>query len=75
MTDTIAVRMSEASHPVPVIKYLTEVRQELQRVTWPTRKQTWEKTAIVIAVSIAVGIYIGVLDSLFTRLMTIIIGT
>ncbi len=62
--------MSEGTRSLPVVKYLTEVRQELQRVSWPTREQTVQKTVLVIAVSIAVGLYIGVLDFLFTRLMT-----
>jgi preprotein translocase subunit SecE len=67
--------MSEGTQSLPMVKYLTEVRQELQRVSWPARQQTFEKTAIVIAVSVAVGLYIGVLDFIFTRLMSIIIGS
>jgi preprotein translocase subunit SecE len=57
-----------------VTKYLTEVRQELQRVSWPDRQQTVQKTLLVISVSVFVGVYIGVLDFLFTRLMTFLIG-
>lgn len=66
--------MSEEVRTLPVIKYLTEVRQELQRVTWPSRQQTLQKTFLVISVSVGVGIYIGLLDFVFTRLMTFLIG-
>lgn len=66
--------MSEGTRSLPIVKYLFEVRQELQRVTWPTRQQTWQKTLLVVAVSLAVGIYIGLLDFIFTRLMTFFIG-
>jgi len=66
--------MSEEVRTLPVITYLTEVRQELQRVTWPSRHQTLQKTVLVISVSVGVGIYIGVLDFIFTRLMTFLIG-
>jgi preprotein translocase subunit SecE len=66
--------MSEGTRTLPVIKYLTEVRQELQRVSWPDRQQTVQKTLLVISVSVFVGVYIGVLDFLFTRLMTFLIG-
>jgi len=66
--------MSEEARTLPVIKYLTEVRQELQRVSWPDRHQTLQKTILVISVSIGVGIYIGVLDFIFTRLATFLIG-
>lgn len=66
--------MSEGTRSLPVIKYLSEVRQELQRVSWPSRQQTIQKTILVISVSLAVGVYIGVLDFVFTRLMTILLG-
>ena len=61
--------MSEGIRSLPVVKYLSEVHQELQRVSWPTRQQTLQKTVLVIAVSVVVGLYIGVLDFLFTRVM------
>jgi preprotein translocase subunit SecE len=67
--------MSDGKRTLPVVQYLTEVRQELLRVSWPTRQQTLQKTGIVIGVSIAVGLYIGVLDFVFTRLMTVLIGS
>ena len=74
-TDTIALHMSDKQRSLPVIQYLTEVREELRRVSWPTRQQTLQKTSIVIVVSIIVGTYIGVLDFAFTRLMSFLIGS
>jgi preprotein translocase subunit SecE len=65
--------MSEGTRSLPVVKYLTEVRQELQRVSWPSREQTLQKTTLVIAVSVAVGLYIGLLDFIFTRVMSVVI--
>jgi preprotein translocase subunit SecE len=58
---------------VPIFTYLREVRDELQKVTWPTRKQTIQKTTLVVAVSVAVGLYIGLLDYLFTQLTALLI--
>lgn len=66
--------MSEQKTSLPVVQYLTEVRQELQRVSWPSREQTIQKTTLVVAVSLAVGAYIGVLDFIFTNIMTVLIG-
>ncbi len=56
-----------------VFRYLREVRDELQKVTWPTKQQTIDKTVLVIVVSVIVGAYIGGLDFLFTRLTSLII--
>jgi len=56
-----------------VFRYLREVRDEVQKVTWPTKQQTIEKTVLVIVVSVIVGAYIGGLDFLFTQLTSFII--
>ena len=56
-----------------VFRYLREVRDELQKVTWPTKQQTIDKTVLAIVVSVIVGAYIGGLDFLFTRLKSLII--
>jgi len=66
--------MSALSHsPVPVLSYLSEVREELKRVTWPTRQQTVQKTTLVVVVSVLVGVYIGILDYLFTQVAAVLI--
>jgi preprotein translocase subunit SecE len=53
--------------------YLLEVKEELQKVTWPSRQQTISMTGLVIGVSVAVGMYIGGLDFLFSRLMALLL--
>lgn len=45
-------------------KWFRELRSELKKVQWPTRKQTVNNTLIVIACVIAVGIFIWVFDAL-----------
>lgn len=59
--------------PFQPVKYVNEVNQELRKVSWPTRHQTWQMTLLVIGVSAAVGVYIGGLDFLFQQLMTLVI--
>ena len=41
-------------------KWLKEMKSELKKVQWPTRKQTINNTLIVIACVIVVGIYIWI---------------
>ena len=43
-------------------KFLREMKSELKKVQWPTRKQVINNTAIVIACVIVVGICIWVFD-------------
>jgi len=42
--------------------FITEVRNELKRVTWPTRKEVYATTLVVIFVSIFFGLYLWVVD-------------
>lgn len=56
-----------------LVEYFKEVVQELKKVSWPTRKQTVNKTLLVIAVSILLSIYVGGLDFSFQQLMRTLI--
>jgi preprotein translocase subunit SecE len=49
--------------------FLTEVRTELEKVSWPTRAQVTKMTVIVVSVSALVALFVGGLDFVFTKLM------
>ena len=55
------------------ITFLREVKNELTKVTWPTRNEVVKLTIIVIGISVAIGIYIGGLDLLFTKLTDLLV--
>jgi preprotein translocase subunit SecE len=42
--------------------FLIEVRNELKRVTWPSRKEVYATTVVVILTSIFFGLYLFALD-------------
>ena len=42
--------------------FLSEVRNELKRVTWPSQKEVYATTVVVILTSAFFGIYLFVLD-------------
>jgi preprotein translocase subunit SecE len=44
--------------------FLSEVRNELRRVTWPSRKEVYATTVVVILTSIFFGLYLFTLDLL-----------
>jgi len=52
-----------------IISYLKEVTIEAKKVNWPTRKETFKYTLIVIGVSIVVAILLGGLDLVFIFLL------
>ena len=42
--------------------FLSEVRNELKRVTWPSQKEVYATTVVVILTSAFFGIYLFILD-------------
>ena len=42
--------------------FLTEVRNEMKRVTWPTKKEVYATTVVVILTSTFFGLYLWGLD-------------
>jgi preprotein translocase subunit SecE len=42
--------------------FLTEVRNELKRVTWPSQKEVYATTVVVILTSAFFGLYLFALD-------------
>ncbi len=52
-----------------LIAFLKDVKIELARVSWPTRKQTIQYTLVVIVMSIAVALFLGAWDAVFGFLL------
>ena len=62
--------MAEAKEKKPNIfkrcfKFFREVKSELKKVVWPTRKQVINNALIVFAIVIIVGVIIYALDTIF----------
>ena len=51
-------------------RFLSEVRNETARVTWPSRKEVYATTFVVILTSIFFGVYLWGVDLLLTALVT-----
>lgn len=60
---TAGPRGAVSTKPVGRIRtFLREVRVEMTKVTWPSRKELLQATAVVIIAVAIAGVYIGVLD-------------
>ncbi len=55
------------------LEFIKSARDELKRVSFPTRKEVAIATIGVISFSVFVAIYLGVLDFLFSKLISIIL--
>ncbi len=46
-----------------VVKYFRDLKSELKKVVWPSRKQVVNNTGIVLAVMIVVGLFLAGIDT------------
>lgn len=54
-------------------EFLQQVKAELQKVTWPTRKETYGSTMVVIVLVLLVAVFLWVVDSaLSTMIQTLL---
>ncbi len=57
-----------------IARWWRETTGELRKVTWPTRKEAWQTTKVVLLVMLLVGSLLAVLDSGFTTLIAMILS-
>ena len=75
-------KTSSVSRTVPVkprnfvdniIQFLREVKVELKKVTWPSRKQTIGSTVVVIILVLIVSLFLGVVDIGLSNLVRVVL--
>ncbi len=56
------------------VQFAREVRQEVGRVTWPSRKETLVTTGLVLALSALAAVFFLVVDQLIQIVMRWVFG-
>lgn len=54
--------------------FLEEVKLELGKVTWPTRKETVATTWVVVVIIVLISLYLGACDVVLAKLMRLILA-
>ncbi len=68
-----ALRTNLSGQGRSITKFLTEVRAELRKVVWPTRREAMNLTGLVVAISVAVGFMLGMIDFAFTEFFRLLL--
>ncbi|MBW1751592.1 MAG: preprotein translocase subunit SecE [Deltaproteobacteria bacterium] len=55
------------------IQFLREVKVELKKVTWPTRKQTMGSTVVVIILVMIISLFLGIVDAGLSGLLRLVL--
>ena len=51
------------------VTFLQEVWAELKKVHWPTRKETYAATAVVLVIVAIIALYLGAVDFLLSQII------
>ena len=54
------------------IQFLSEVRGEVKKVTWPTKKEAMGGTAVVLVVVFIMALFLGLVDLLLSKIIGVI---
>ena len=55
-------------------QFLKEVKIELKKVVWPTRKDTIASTSVVLIIVMIIAIFLGLVDLGLSRIIRLILG-
>ncbi|HEC63396.1 MAG TPA: preprotein translocase subunit SecE [Candidatus Acetothermia bacterium] len=55
-------------------RYLASVRGEVQRVSWPSRREVITFTVLILLMVVVLGLYLFVVDQAISRLVTFLTG-
>ena len=61
------------SYPDRMLQFLREVKIELKKVTWPSRKQAVGSTVVVIILIIIISLFLGVVDIGLSSLVRVVL--
>ena len=56
-----------------LVDYIKGATEEMKKVTWPTKKETYNYTLLVIGISLAIAAFLGALDYIFTWILEFVI--
>jgi preprotein translocase subunit SecE len=56
------------------VTFLSEVSAELRKVHWPSRKETYAATVVVVVVTFIVALFLGVADFAISHVVRVILS-
>ena len=51
------------------VEFLVEVKAEVKRVTWPTRREAMSGTAVVVFVVLIMAMFLGIVDAILSKIV------
>lgn len=58
---------------IKIGKFVSQVKTEMQKVSWPSRSELISSTIVVLVSTILMAVYIGVCDLVLSRVINVLI--
>lgn len=58
---------------VSIAQSVRQVKQEVSKITWPTRKETMQGSVIVIVMSVLIALFLFFVDMIFAEIIQAIL--
>jgi preprotein translocase subunit SecE len=62
------------SGPARLLQFFKDAKKELSRVTWPTRKETFKSTGVLLVLVAISAAYLGLVDGVLSWLLRLLVG-
>ena len=54
--------------------FVRQVKQEVSKITWPTKAETMQGSIVVILMSVAIAMFLFLIDMIFAKLIQVVLG-
>jgi len=69
----VATGIAKPNFIEAAFQFLREVKVELKKVTWPSRKQTIGSTVVVLVLVLIISLFLGVVDMGLSQLIRVVL--
>ena len=59
---------------IKIGKFISQVRTEMKKVSWPTKQELISSTIVVLVSTIILAVYIGICDLFLSRIINFLIS-
>jgi preprotein translocase subunit SecE len=56
-----------------IVDFFNGVTKEMKKVTWPSKEELKDSTAMVLASSVIISLFIFVVDAVFTKILELLL--
>jgi len=69
----MAKKKERKKRKIKILSYFIESKDELKKVTWPTLKEAYHLTVVVVIISVSVALFLGFFDFILSGGLNIIL--